>query len=253
MNTVYINKNTNNIVDPNSIISYSEDDIIVNNSNCWQLIPHKDLEKQKIYTEYFPEENVPTKYERTEQYAFYTDNLQYHVGFADFVVCTRKPAESSGIVSKEISVDNVSYLTVTGDVIGDGSVEYWILDGANEIPLLPENSNTVYKEKLFCDLNTETVTTRFPIDQVQGIKPVLYEDNIALNKDYKELQPEDFNNHIYYLTYTAAGNSQKYIPYTNKVRLKIIVRQYTNEPVFVKHIMLHKYGGSVLWISNLSD
>lgn len=253
MNTVYVNKNTNSVIDSNSIISYTEDDIIVNNSNCWQLIPEKNLEKKKIYTEYYPEESIPTKKERTENYAAYTDNLEYCIGFTDFTVCTRKPAESSGIVSKEIPVDNVSYITVSGDVVGDGSVEYWILDGANEIPLLPEDSNTVYKEKLFCDLNTETITTRFPIDQVQGINPVLYEDNIVLNKDYKELQPEDFNNHIYYLTYTAAGNVQQYIPYTNKVRLKIIVRQYTTEPVFVKHIMLHKYGGSVLWISNLSD
>ena len=253
MNTIYINKNTNNIIDPNSIISYGEGDIIVNNNNCWQLIPEKELKKQQIYTEYYPEEHVPVKKKRTDSSAVYTDNLEYCIGFTDFTVCTRKPSESSGIVSKEIPVDNVSYLTVSGDIVGDGSVEYWILDGANEIPILPEDSNTVYKEKLFCDLNTETIVTRFPIYQVQGIKPVLYEDNIALSKDYKELQPEDFNNHIYYLTYTAAGNSQKYIPYTDKIRLKVIVRQYTPEPVFVKHIMLHKYGGSVLWISNLSD
>ncbi len=255
MNTIYINNNTNSILSPSSMITNDEDGIIVNNSNCWQYIPSNEISKQITYDEFYPENMCPIlNTDRKKKVSdnqnistAYTDILVYDIGFKDFTVCTRIPEESSGIISKAFSVENTSYITLDSEYTGNGSIEYSILDGSNEIPILPGLSKNVIQEKLFYDLDTEKVTTRFPVDHIQGIKPILYKDGIVITQDYQDLRSSDFDGHSYYLTYTAYGNVHQYIPSMKSICLKIIVRQYDMSPVCVKNIVVHKYGGSVLW------
>ncbi len=260
MNTIYINNNTNSIISDSSIVTSDEDGIIVNNSNCWQYVPSEQVRTETIYNEFYPEDIKPVLHVDKEKKlsdssidpSDYSDVLIYDIGFKNFAICTRIPEESSGIISKSFSVDNTSYITLDSEYSGNGSVEYSILDGTNEIPILPNGSKTVIQEKLFYNLDTDTVTTRFPVDHIQGIQPVLYKDNIVVTQDYQELKSSDFDEHNYCLTYTAYGDVQQYIPTMKDIQLKVVVRQYDTEPVFVQHTVIHKYGGSVLWTSKAS-
>lgn len=260
MDTVYINNNTNTIINQDNIVSNDTDGIIVNNSNCWQLIPDKDIVKQNVYTGSFPEENAPVLHKQQKKKMTddeiindaYSDALVYDIGFKNFTICTRTPNKTSGIISKPISTDNISYFTVTGTISGDGAVEYYILDGSNETPILPEDTQDVIKERLFYNLNTNDITTRFPVDTIQGVDPILYQDGIISIREYQKIKPEEFAKYTYCLTYTAAGEVQKYVPSSNEIRLKVIIRQYGEEPVYVNDIMIHGYGGSVLWTSAVS-
>ena len=262
MNTVYINNNTNNIIDQATIKDKDDNGIFVNSSNCWKYIPNQDITSYDVYGDtYYPQEQCrpPLSYkekhlsdeENTDGY--YTEALSSCVGFQDFMVCTRMPSASSGIVSNTINVENTAYITLEGTQSGDGSVEYSILDGSQEVPILPVGATYVIKEKLFYDLEADQITTRFPIDLIQGIDPVLYEDGHIVQKEYTQLAPEDFRDHTYCLTYTAAGNTQEYIPVASEIRLKIIIRQYGQEPVSIHNLLIHRYGGSVLWMFGLSD
>lgn len=254
METIYINKKTKGIINPSSILHNDDEKIIVTNTNCWQLIPKKDIEIQNTYSEYFPEERIPQPMEFPDAALIdpdfssntYTHKAIYEFGFKDFSVCTRYPNGSSGIISKTISVDNTDYISLDAEISGEehGSVEFWIIDGISEIPILPKRSKTVQKEKLFYGLNT-----RFPIDLVQGITPVIYEDDIVTGKDYTLLTAEDFLHHTYCMTYTAAGDPYACIPASQKVRIKIIVRQYDNVPVRIDHVVVYRHGGSVIWNS----
>ena len=251
METTYINKKTKGIIDPSSIIHDDDEKIIVTNTNCWQLIPKSSIETQKIFSEYYPEEPVPQIAERASASLVedtksntYTHKAVYEFGFKDFAVYTRYPNESSGIISMPISVENTDHISIAAKINNGehGSIEFWIIDGVSEVPILPEGTKNIYKEKLFYDLETQ-----FPIDYVQGITPIIYEDNIAIGKEYSLLTAEDFSNHSYYMTYTAAGSPDLYVPTGKEIRLKIIIRQYDEVPVGIDHVILYRHGGSKVW------
>ena len=254
MEFTLINKDTASIISPTNIVQQTDDEIIVNTNDCWKLI--QNVQEDKKYPEYFKEE-IPDspEYRKNNNPALaysdnagsqYTENLEYRFGFHNLFVGTKKIAPVSGALSIPIDVTAGKKITISCTILHPeaGSVEFYIIDNTDEIPILPENMTNVVKEQLFFGL-----PTRFIIDS--NIPFDLYEDNVLTSKSYVGLSSKEFQDHTYALSYTPVENVTEYIPTSDKIRIKVIIRQY--DPVIsiaIKDFVIHKYGETLQWSLN---
>ena len=258
MSTVYINQDTNSIIDSSYIVSNDDHGIIVNKNNCWQLIPNKSIRTEDNDNTYYrknPQPSLSNKQVsgliRNNAYdAPHTEIVRQEFGFENFKVFTRYPQESSGLISKPISIKNVAYFKITADIINaeHGSIEISILDGTNKIPILLEGKKHVFREKLFYGF-----PLRFQTDTLQGGAPVLYKNGSVIDVDYTTLSAEDMMSNTYWVNYTAAGNVDTYYPSGQDIRIKVVIRQYDQEPVSIENLAIHKFGETIGWTLKTSD
>ena len=256
MEVTLINRNTASIIPTQSIVEQTDDGVVVNIHNCWKLIPTEQVGSEYQDTEYYTAEPLPIKKEKTDYNPFlaysespetqYTEKMEYRFGFHGLQISTKQTAAASGIISNPISVATDIKVTVTAEIENPeaGSVEISVLDNTDEIPILYNGSRAILKERLFYG-----VPTRFIPNQDQPV--VLYEDNLPVTKDYTLLSPEEYQNHIYTLSYTALNDALYYKPVSNKIQLKIVIRQYdTDTFIAVQHILLHKDKEPLTWNLN---
>lgn len=256
MEKIFINKKTSGIIDNDTIIAQDSDGIVVNNSNCWKYINSDNLSSKNIYNDYYPEEELKDRELKPYQNKYllnqqdvddaYQEKAQYVFGFKNLRIYTKINDKVSGTISKDIDVSNCTYITINCQIENkdNGSIELSILDGDKETSILPQDIKKVIKEKLFFNMGT-----RFQIDNVNAESPVLYEDNVESTKKYLDLTADDFENHEYALTYTAAGDNNKYTPENNTINIKLIIRQYDAELEAIKitKCVINKFGGTLEW------
>lgn len=166
-------------------------------------------------------------------YLFGVDSI-----FAQYVTVYEK----SGFYSKEVSIGKLNtneHLTLYAeDSIERGSIEYYIINGSETIPILPENQTQVVDEKIFYKS-----PTRFAVDT--KVAPVIKKNNEVVNVS------------LYNAINTSGGNyTVSYVPVINtignlindSIKIKVIIRSYdTNYISFVNNIKIKKYGGNNLW------
>lgn len=255
METRFINRNTGTYIPEDSIHSELENGIITDTGNSWKFIPEKELKRKYVYDEYYRQEDLPPMrpdrdtdpflvYENEED-ENYTEKAEYRFGFSDLRFVNRQTAPVSGIISEPIDIEGCEYITVSCDADTEGgAIEIYIVDGTEETPILPEGMTEIKQEKLFYNQNT-----RFIADINNPI--ILYQDGKVLDKDYTGIKAEQFHCHTYTLSYTALGESGKYTPVGNEIRVKLIIRQYQNLPMVRVHsLTVNQYGGTLEWNSN---
>lgn len=256
MEVTLINRDTASILPVQTIVEQSEDGLVVNNRNCWKLVPADRVESVYADTEYYRPEPIPEKQEKKNDNPFlayseevnrqYTEKMEYRFGFQDLVISTKQTAAASGMISNPINISANTDIMIDLDIENPqaGSVEISILDNTDEIPVLYNRTRTVIKERLFYG-----IPTRFVPDYDQDI--VLYEDNIPVSKDYTLLSVDDFQNHVYTISYTAVDNRLEYRPTSGRIRIKIIIRQYDADTfIRINHCVIHKSKETLTWNSN---
>ena len=255
---ILINNKTNSIIDAEKIFNKNENGIIVSNNNCLKGVPAENIKIQNEYEDnyYYSRENVPEQEFRVKTQPFYdTENeikdgyvekAHYRFGIKNIDFCNKTFYKNCAIISEYINVSNVDYITISSkeEAGFNSSVEYYIIDGTSEVPVLPEGIETVKNEKLFYG-----ESTRFIVNNTQ-YNTELYEDDILSNKSYVDLTSNDFEQHEYTLSYIPGSDTHKYIPNNNNIKIKMIIRNYgTNfSPVVVSGVTVNKYGGSPEWI-----
>ena len=253
METIVTNTNTSSIIQNQDIIRKTDNGITTNRYNCWNFIPKRYINEEHISSEYYREEPaaILRKYKNTNPnltYSetvsnHYTEKLERRFGFKDLVISTRQISPNSAIISEEIDVSRADHISIdcTGINMEYGSIELSILDNTDEIPVLPNQSLFVHKEKLWYDKET-----RFLQDLTQPV--VLYEDNKPISRDYASLSIDDFQSHTYALSYTAAQDYCSYKPVSNAIMVKAIIRQYESPPfIGIQNLIVHKYGETIEW------
>lgn len=240
------NLKTGTAIDNDSIVSESADGVLVKNYDCIKFIPASDLKIEEK-----AEDGVYSKNEAAPEYGFarddfssdyYTEKAEYRLGISGLEFKTATYFKDTAIVSKAIDVSKCEYITlsVKESEAYNSFAEYSILDGTDEeVPILPEGRGEVAGEKLFYGL-----PTRFTVNRSQK-EPVLYEDGAINSKDYALLSGDDFDSHEYVISYIPGGeNVHKYIPKNGIVRLKIVIRNFTDtfSPVEVSDIRLVLWG-----------
>ncbi len=253
MEFLLTDKMTAAVIKDDQIVSQTDAGIVQNTADCWKFIPTKNIKQDKIYTEYYTAEAVPVRNINADMNPYlansdpitniYKERLETRFGFKNLKISTRIAAPTSVILSNPIDVTYTDYVTIECEIENEeaGTAEFYIIDRTDEIPILPNRSQQIIKERIFLEEDT-----RFPVNTEKNI--TLYEDNWESQKAYSSLTAEDFKNHVYALTYTTDHDYSEYTPIGNTITIKIIIRQYAADKLFkIKNFMLHKHGDTPAW------
>ena len=125
------------------------------------------------------------------------------------------------------------------------SIEYFIMDGDMEIPLLPVNEKFVYNERIFPEDEL-----RFTVDDdlySEGIFAIK-KNGLVINSTIDEIK--DLYDADYCVSYQPIKEVYSYTPINNSIRVKAIIRIFgdTLDTIpYIKTISIRKYGGTTLW------
>ena len=155
-----------------------------------------------------------------------------------------EPSNKSCFISKDIKIESLKeneYLSLQAEYLCEkGNIEFYIIDGTNEIPILPEGETTVIEEQVFYK-----VATRFTIDDITSIK--MYKDSIPSKTSLNEAINN--NEEGYTVTYKPKSATTITSILNDTIKVKAIIRNYDSNYIpYIKSIQVKKYGGDALWI-----
>lgn len=239
-NTIITNAKTGKTVPNEKLALDLRNGILVKNKECIKFIPEADLKREKTAEAgtYSNNEEAPSLLGFEGNTNSYTEKAVYKFGLENLEFLKVQHDKESAIISNLMDVSGAEYITleVTEEQKLNSEAEYYILDETlNETAILPTGQSKIEMEKLFYGL-----PTRFLIDSAKGV-PVLYEDSRPSSKNYLTLEFDDYNDHEYCLSYYPyTENAYRYKPYSDTIRLKIIIRNYTDifSPVVINDIKI---------------
>jgi hypothetical protein len=169
----------------------------------------------------------------------------YLFGIDDIKFLNIKQKENCSFYSQDIYIGELTkneYLTLyVDDSVDECSIEYYIVNGTETIPILPENKESVVDEKIFYKY-----PTRFSID---NNKEVIIKKNgqIVNTSLYEAINTND--NNLWTVSYTPIRNNIDNL-YNETIKVKVIIRNYNaKKNTYIKNIKVRKYGGNNLWIA----
>jgi hypothetical protein len=171
------------------------------------------------------------------------NKYSYFFGVDKLTIAHAEINQNCCFISKEISLGDITncYLQLEADcdISSDSSIEFYIIDGGIEHPIVPVKDILVSNEKIFCGLNT-----RFPIDSTKDIS-IKKDGNLIDVTIAKAIQSSDG---LYTVTYTPV-NSYNYKPINSVVKIKIILRLYNKsyDAPYISKMKIRKFGGGTLW------
>lgn len=155
--------------------------------------------------------------------------------------------ENMCFVSPTIEVGTLGddeYLQLTADYSTgeNGSVEFYLIDGVDQIPILPITSPQVINEKIFYGLRS-----RFSVDTEESV--IIKKNGVKV--DITMEQAVDSNDAGYTATYYPLDAYNKKTS-NEEIKVKAILRTYdvNGDAPVVKNIAIRKYGRSSVWKSD---
>ena len=240
----YIDLSTMTVLDKDKIVSNDVNGIVYYDNYVWKFIP-----ADKIRTEKVENETVPINIERyTKELSSkkVTDPLKpdldesvthtfygYYFGLSEATAALREYYENSSFVSDPILTEPGEIYALDADYVQPykTSVEFYIIDGIKEIPILPLGKTSIQNEKLFFNM-----PLRFSADD----SPIIYRDFVAVADT---LESVSFNTNSLLTANYAASEKSQYIRVTDSfVRVKAILRCYkgAEQPPMIKSMILQK-------------
>lgn len=142
-------------------------------------------------------------------------------------------------------LDKINYITLEANYLLSeySSIEFYIIDGSNTIPILDSSQKIVQKEKIF-----KGTLPNFNIDM--NYPYIIYKDNLIINDSIENIINK--NDGLYYITYTPK-NGYSYKPINNDIKIKAILRLYDinyDSPI-LSGLYLKVYGGDSVWQENI--
>ena len=238
--TIITNTKTGKAISDENLALDLGQGVLVKNKECVKYIPEADLKREKIEEAgtYSNNEEVPKLINLEDSTSSYTENAIYKFGLENLGFQKIEYDKTCAIISSPIDAIDADYITlevVEGQKY-NSAAEYSILDETmNETSILPIGQSKIEMEKLFYGLST-----RFLIGTEKGA-PALYEDGKPSSKNYLALEFGDFIDHEYCLSYYPySEKAYRYIPGSRNIRLKIIIRNYTDifSPVTIEDIKI---------------
>lgn len=147
-------------------------------------------------------------------------------------------------VSQEIALGEITedgYIQLEADFSNENNsaIEFYIVDGSNEVAILPVNQNLVLNEKIFFGLST-----RFNVDVSKGYEIKKNGTIIDITLE-KAMQSTDA---LYTITYTPT-TTHNYKPINSSIKIKVVLRLYDKEAnaPYITKMKIRKFGGGTLW------
>ena len=131
------------------------------------------------------------------------------------------------------------------------SIEYSIIDGEREIPILRVNDDLVENEYIYS--NSPTRFVRCFDDTKPGYIPeIVKKDGLAINDSFDSVTGLQDLDGRYSITYKPLKNCYDYTPLNPDIRIKAYVRTYIKNAKtspFIEMISIRKYGEDTVWIN----
>lgn len=152
---------------------------------------------------------------------------------------------SETIDTGKFGADDYLQITTVDNIGEHSSIEYFIVDGNMEIPILPINEKYVYNERIFPEDNL-----RFVIDYAYNAQGVIKikKDGMAIDSTINNVL--DQYDATYSVSYQPVNNIYSYTPINDSIKIKAIVRYYgdiIDTIPYIQAINIRKYGGNTLW------
>lgn len=197
----------------------------------------KDQDFWDIINKIKQDENLIVDKKRYYYYLFGLDKIS--VEYVDI-------ENASCFISKDIKIDKLKddeYITLEADYsCEEGNVEFYIIDGTTEIPILPESKKTVLYEKIFYK-----TPTRFTIDDISSIK--VYDNRMPSQTSINNAM--NSTDERYSVSYKPKNATIIESLMNNTIQVKAVIRSYNKNYIpYIKSIQIKKYGRSSLWIDN---
>ena len=136
-------------------------------------------------------------------------------------------------------------LAVSDNVGEFSSIEYFIVDGDIEVPILPMSEKYVHNERIFPETD---LRFDIDIDLYNSIDTKIKRNGMTINSSLDNVI--DQYDAVYSISYHQADNVYNYTPINDTIRIKAIIRYYgsTLDTIpYIETINIRKYGGNTLW------
>ena len=169
----------------------------------------------------------------------------YMFGIDEISIKKIEQNQDSCFVSQAINVGELSekeFIQLHAESVLDenATIEYSILDGNMEIPILPYGEKIIKNEKLFAAL-----PLRF--NQDYSTETIIKKDGLTT-----DISLDDAKNQVlsrFSVDYFPA-KKYNYTPINSSIKIKAVMRSYNKgiNNSYLKSIKIRKYGGEVPWI-----
>lgn len=177
----------------------------------------------------------------------YPDKQTYYYylfGIDDIKIQLVEEKDKGVFISKNIKIEELKEnQNLTFSSVFNGNIEFSLIDGSNEIPLLPKEQEIITDEVIF--YNTPT---RFTVDITKEV--IIKKDGNKTNLSLQEALKIDSPENIYTVSYTPIYTPITYIN-NSEIKIKAILRNLKdfNKDIIYK-MQLKKNGGGKLWTEN---
>lgn len=190
------------------------------------------------------------KYKDTDKATIKVTKYIYVLGIDSVLVNLMKLNKNCYFLSETINLGRFGaddYLQIaTVDNIGEySSIEYFIVDGNMEIPILPINEKYVYNERIFPENDLRfTVNTKYDSQGIIKVK----KDGMAVDSYVGDVM--DQYDAVYSVSYQPVDTVYSYTPINDSIKIKAIIRFYgdiIDTVPYIQSINIRKFGGNTLW------
>lgn len=168
----------------------------------------------------------------------------YMFGIDSIVIKNIEQEQDSCFISQPIDINDLAdgeyiQLHVEEVLNEDTTIEYSILDGDVEIPVLPFGSKIIKNEKIF-----NALPLRF--NQDYSLAVIIKKDGITTDISLDDAKTQLLSK--FSVDYFPEEN-YNYKPINSNIKIKAVIRSYSNATnnSYLKAIKIRKYGGDVPW------
>lgn len=269
--TNYRNKNDGQQIPVGDILSYSDKGIVLKNSEGsdtelpsykflpdGQIVVDSDITDETVQQvtqvtfkdKIFGQEILHTRETKSNIPVSRETRYRYLYMFSNMVLENRVVNKVAGCSSELINVGDCDYFELSATITEN--VEYTVVEGNVETPILPKSLSYVTDEKLFFGL-----APRFTIAEPDNI--VVKRDNVAMSiKTKKDLElflsanttttDVPFSkDHNFTISYKPAESAKRYFPKNDTVRIRIVQRCNNGIPQTIPPVKILKYNSKTSW------
>ena len=185
---------------------------------------------------------------------------RYEFGLTNVSASQNLISKVAGFISSEIDVSNCGWIELESDSVNNS--EFYILDGKEEIPILPIGVNYIENEKLFYGL-----MPRFTVKNPNNI--IVKKDGettainnlddlylfLSVNNTNVEVNQSSYlQEHEYTISYEPDESFRTYFPKGDKIRIKAIKRNIKGTIIEdINTINIYKYNNKLGWTMKSLD
>ena len=272
---VYSDINTKKLITSDNTVSYSNDGAVIRTSvgsenklPTYRLIPSEHMEQTTVtdtepynsvtdyqfYDQTVDQNNLHNRTLNPDIISSRQIKYQYLFCLDGVTVEHRSITNTAGYVSAPFSTVSGTYIEVDAETVE--GIEYYVIDGDKEVPILPKNVAEIVGEKLFFGMmprfvvmNPENILVKrngilTGITTLKELKLFL-----AVNRKSDQTGESSYNsNDTYTVTYKPAENARRYFPKTNTLRIKAIQRVLPGQmPKIIGNVKILQYNTPASW------